>query len=372
MESESISARKFRVAFVVLLVAAVSALFLVVIWPFLKPLLLGAIFSGLSSPLYQWITRKLGGRASLGAVVTLLILFILVAGPLSIFAGIVGQQAINVSNHAIPWVTQHFGSASTFNAHDWLVSRFPSLAEHVPSQEKLLENFAAAAQAAGGFLVGFASRMTAGTAGFLLDLFIMIYAMFFFLKDGEKILERIFYYMPLSHEDEAIMLQRFASITRATVKGTLVIGLVQGTFGGIAFWAAGIEGAAFWGTAMTLLSIVPGIGSAIVWLPAVVFLFITGQPLSATLLLIWCSAVVGTIDNILRPILVGKDAQMPDLFILIGTLGGLFFFGPLGFIVGPLVCGLFLTVWDIYGATFKSILPPVKSLRTAHDRPNER
>jgi predicted PurR-regulated permease PerM len=368
MKSESMDARKFRVAFVLLLVAAVSALFLVVIWPFVKPLILGAIFSGLSYPLYQWITRKLGGRPSLGAIVTLLVLFILVAAPLSAFLGIVAQQAITLSNHAIPWVTQHFGSASTFNAHDWLVLRFPSLAEHIPSQEKLLENLAAGAQAAGGFLVGFASRMTAGTAGFLLDLFIMIYAMFFFLKDGEKILERIFYYMPLSHEDEAIMLQRFASITRATVKGTLVIGLVQGTFGGIAFWAAGIEGVAFWGTAMTLLSIVPGIGSAIVWLPAVVFLYITGQPLSATLMLIWCSAVVGTIDNILRPILVGKDAQMPDLFILIGTLGGLFFFGPLGFIVGPLICGLFLTVWDIYGETFKNILPPVKSLGDARHK----
>src|SRR4051794_12610136 len=195
MPSESINARKFRVAFVLLLVAAVSALFLVVIWPFVKPLLLAAIFSGLSHPLYQWVTRKLGGRPSLGAVLTLLILFIVVAAPLSAFLGIVAQQAITISNHAIPWVTQHFGSASTFNAHDWLVSRFPSLAEHIPSQEKLLENLAAAAQATGGFLVGFASRMTAGTAGFLLDLFIMIYAMFFFLKDGDKILERIFYYM---------------------------------------------------------------------------------------------------------------------------------------------------------------------------------
>ena len=363
MESESINARKFRVAFVLLLVAAVSALFLAVTWPFLKALLLGAIFSGLCYPLYQWLIRALRGRRSLAAIVTLLILFILVAAPLTVFFGIVTQQAITLSNQAIPWITRHFGSASTFNAHDWLAARFPSLAPHVPSQETILENIGAAAQAAGGFLVGLASRMTAGTAGFLLSLFIMVYAMFFFLKDGEKMLEKIFYYMPLSNEDEAIMLQRFASITRATIKGTVVIGLIQGSFGGVAFWACGIEGAAFWGTAMTVLSVVPGIGSAIIWLPAVVFLFISGQPLSAVLLLIWCSAVVGTIDNILRPILVGKDAQMPDLFILIGTLGGLFFFGPIGFIAGPLVCGLFLTVWEIYGATFKGILPPVKSLR---------
>ena len=130
------------------------------------------------------------------------------------------------------------------------------------------------------------------------------------------------------------------------------------------FWVAGIDGAAFWGTIMAILSIVPGIGAALIWVPAVIYLIVTGQLLTGLLLFAWCAAVVGTIDNILRPILVGKDAKMPDLLILIGTLGGLFLFGPIGFIVGPIVCGLFLTVWDIYGATFKDVLPPVKQLRS--------
>ena len=233
------------------------------------------------------------------------------------------------------------------------------------------ESVATAAKSAGGFLVVAASRMTAGTAAFLLDLFVMVYAMFFFFKDGEKILEKIFYYIPLSDEDETRMLQQLTSITRATVKGTLVIGVIQGALAGIAFWVAGIDGAAFWGTIMAILSIVPGIGAALIWVPAVIYLFITGQVLAGTLLLGWCAAVVGTIDNILRPVLVGKDAKMPDLLILVGTLGGLFLFGPIGFIVGPIVCGLFLTVWTIYGATFKDILPPVKSLRTADARENE-
>jgi predicted PurR-regulated permease PerM len=113
---------------------------------------------------------------------------------------------------------------------------------------------------------------------------------------------------------------------------------------------------------MTVLYVVPGIGAALIWVPAVIYLFIVGHSLAATLLLIWCAVIVGTIDNMLRPKLVGKDAKMPDLLILLGTLGGLFFFGPLGFIIGPLVCGLFLTVWDIYGVTFKEVLPPVHSL----------
>jgi predicted PurR-regulated permease PerM len=200
----------------------------------------------------------------------------------------------------------------------------------------------------------------AGTAAFLLNLFVMAYAMFFFFRDGRKIIDKIFYYMPLNHEDEERLLERLRSVTRATIKGTLVIGIIQGALAGLAFWVAGIDGAAFWGTMMAVLSIVPGIGAALVWVPAVIYLFITGQTITAVLLLAWCAAVVGTIDNILRPALVGKDAQMPDLLILIGTLGGLFLFGPIGFIVGPIVCALFLTVWEIYGTTFKSILPPVR------------
>jgi predicted PurR-regulated permease PerM len=314
-------------------------------------------------PLYRWISRLLGGRQSLGAVVTLLVLLILVLGPVTAFLGIVVQQALSISDQAIPWLRQHFGAASTFNAHDWLVQRFPALADYVPSQEQLLENVGAAAKSAGGFLVTIMSRMTATTAAFVLNLFVTLYAMFFFFRDGEKILERIFYYLPLSDEDETSMLARFTSITRATIKGTLVIGVIQGALGGIAFRVAGIEGAALWGTIMTILSIIPGIGAPLVWVPFVIFLYVNGQYLTATLLLVWCGAVVTTIDNFLRPVLVGRDAQMPDLLILIGTLGGLFLFGPMGFIVGPIICGLFLTVWDIYGTTFKAVLPPVESFR---------
>jgi predicted PurR-regulated permease PerM len=363
MESSTISGTNLRTAFVLLLVVAVTALFLAVTWPFLKPLFLGALLAGLFHPLYRWITRLLGGRRSLGAAITLLVLLVLGLGPVSAFLGIVLQQALTMSDQAFPWLNQHVGAATTFNVHDWLVQRFPALAKYVPSQEQLLQQVGTAAKTTGAFLVGFASRMTATTAAFLLNLFVMLYAMFFFFRDGHKILERIFYYTPLSDEDEARMLTQFASITRATIKGTLVIGIIQGGLAGIAFWVAGIEGAALWGTIMMILSIIPGIGAALVWVPAVIIVFLTGQHLTAILLAAWCAAVVGTVDNFLRPVLVGRDAKMPDLLILIGTLGGLFLFGPIGFIVGPIVCGLFLTVWDIYGTTFREILPPVTSFR---------
>lgn len=372
MQAANIKAGTFRTAFVLILVLGISALFLAVIWPFLKTLLLGAILAGLCHPLFRWMTRLLGGRRSLASALTLLLLFLMIVGPISAFVGVVVNQALNVSEHAVPWLQQTFGRAGEFDAHDWLVQRFPLIADFVPSQERIVSSIETAAKATGSFLVASASTVTAGTAGFLLNFFVMIYAMFFFLKDGREILKKIFYYMPLSHEDESRMLERFVSVTRATVKGTLLIGLIQGALAGIAFHFAGIDGAAFWGTVMVILSVVPGVGAALVWVPAVIYLYVIGQPVSATVLGLWCAAVVGTIDNVLRPTLVGKDAEMPDLLILVGTLGGLFLFGAIGFIIGPIVCGLFLTAWDIYGTAFRHILPPVKDLRSgAHEIPRD-
>lgn len=362
MNDTQIRGRKFRHAFVLLLVAIISLLALAIAWPFLKPLLLGAMLAGLCYPLYRWLKARFRGRASLASFTTLLILVLVAVGPLGAFAGVVISQALDVSEKAIPWAREHFGPTSRFNVHDWLVSRVPVLAPYVPSQETIVDNVGLAAKSAGGFLVAAASRLTAGTASFLLNSFVMLYAMFFFLRDGKTILEKVIYYVPLRHEDELQMIQRFTSVTRATIKGTVIIGVVQGTLAGLALWAGGIAGAAFWGTIMVILSVIPGVGSALVWVPAVIYLFVNGQVLAATLVAAWCAAVVGTIDNVLRPMLVGKDARMPDLLILVGTLGGLFLFGPIGFIAGPLVFGLFLTVWEIYGAAFRDILPPVKPL----------
>src|SRR6185295_851423 len=191
MERSGITGTRFRTAFVLILTLAVSAVFLAVIWPFFKTLLLGGLLAGLCRPLYLWMVRLLGGRKSLAATATLLLLFILVAAPLSAFLGVVAQQALSISEHAIPWVQQHFGSATAFNAHDWLAQRFPALSNHIPSQEQLVDTVGTAAKSAGTFLVAVASRMTASTAVFILNLFVMIYAMFFFFRDGDKILGRI-------------------------------------------------------------------------------------------------------------------------------------------------------------------------------------
>lgn len=155
------------------------------------------------------------------------------------------------------------------------------------------------------------------------------------------------------------MLEKFTSVTRAMVKGTLLIGLLQGTLAGLAFVLAGVNNAVFWGTVMAVLSIVPGIGSAAVWVPASLILMFQGSVGAGIGLFVFCALVVGSIDNLLRPILVGKDTNMHELMIFFGTLGGLFMFGMSGLLIGPLIASLFLTVWDIYGVAFKDFLPAV-------------
>jgi predicted PurR-regulated permease PerM len=210
-----------------------------------------------------------------------------------------------------------------------------------------------------GFLINRLSSVTLGTVNFLFMLFIMLYTMFFFLMDGDKLIDKILYYLPLEDHDERRILNKFTSVTRATLKGTAVIGLLQGVLAGSAFAVVGIDSAVFWGTVMAVLSFIPGIGAALVWVPAVIFLAATGHLAKAIGLGVFCAAVVGSIDNLLRPILVGRDTQMHELMILFGTLGGIIMFGVVGIIIGPIIAALFVTVWDIYGLAFKEVLPEV-------------
>ena len=184
-------------------------------------------------------------------------------------------------------------------------------------------------------------------------------------------MNRILWYLPLEDKDERRLLDKFRSVTRATLKGTAVIGILQGGLAGAALWAVGIPSALFWSVIMMVLSIIPGIGTGLVWLPAAVILAAGGSWAEGIGLALFCGLVVGSIDNFLRPRLVGQDTQMPDLLILLGTLGGITLFGILGFIVGPIVAALFVTVWEIYGVVFRDVLPAGRGAHAAQAPPEE-
>lgn len=340
------------------LVAAISLLFLSMIQVFLLAIFTAALFAALTRPFYLWFADAFGGNRYLASAVNLLLLVLIVLLPLSVLIGIFVIQAIDVTQTLMPWVSETLKQPGLLT--DWLRA-LPIYDELQPYEGLLTQKLAEAIEALGKVLVGSLSFVALGTLNALVMSLVFLYTLFFFQVDGPNVVARILYYLPLNDDDERRMLVKFTTVTRAMIKGTLLIGLLQGTLAGIAFAVAGVNNAVFWGTVMVVLSIVPGIGSAIIWLPASIFLMVQGNLVAGVGLLVFCSLVVGSIDNVLRPILVGKDANMHELMIFFGTLGGLLTFGMAGLLIGPLVASLFITIWDIYGETFKDMLPAVGS-----------
>jgi predicted PurR-regulated permease PerM len=333
-----------------------TILFLWVIWDFILALLLAAILSGMFHPIYRRIARKIGHRRSMAAAITVGGVLVALIVPFVIFLVMIAEQVVALSRIARPWVE---ANAGLFAQMDGLFDRVPQLRFLRPYRDQIMAKLGDVASEAGSLSVALVTAAASQTATFALMLFVVLYAMYFFLKDGKSALDKMLYYLPLPPEDETRMVGRFMSVSRATIKGTVIIGAIQGALGGVAFAVAGINGAAVWGTMMALLSAIPGLGHALVWIPACIYLAAAGHLGACIGLLIWCAGVVGSVDNFLRPWLVGKDTELPDIVILVSTLGGIVLFGFLGFIVGPIIAALFVTVWELYGAAFEDLLPPV-------------
>jgi predicted PurR-regulated permease PerM len=350
---------RFQALFLLALVLVISGFFVAMIRPFLVTILLAAILSAILQPLFRQMRRLTRGRSNLAASVTLVIIVFVIVIPLLGFLGILANQALHVSESMGPRISQWVqgqGSVPEF------LARIPGIDKLEPYRDQIVSKLGEIASGVGSFLVAGLSSATRGTLQFLFHLFLLLYASFFFLKDGREILRKILLYAPLRHEDEVRLLDRFVSVTRATLKGTILIGVIQGAAAGLGFAVAGIASPIFWGTLMAILSIIPGIGIGLVWVPWVIYLIAAGKTTTGVLLAVWCGVFAGTADNFLRPRLVGKDAQMSELLILLGTLGGILLFGIVGFVIGPIVAALFVTIWDIYGIVFRDYLPEVKEL----------
>lgn len=333
----------------------ISALFIGMVWDFLVALFLAAVFSAMASPLHRRVLSLTRRRRGIAAAATLLLLIVGVLLPGLVLLNVIVVQANELAADVMPWIKQQLSDPSTFKGElpEWVPYREQIAALGPQLSAKVGELAATVA----GFLVDAAADATRGTARFLLSLFIMLYAMFFFLQEQTTILDRLMRYTALPAEAQQRLVERAVSVSRATIKGTLVVGLVQGMLGGIGFAVAGISGAVFWATVMAVASVLPAVGPALVWVPAVVYLLITGQTGAGIGLALWGGLVVGTIDNVLRPRLVGGDTQMPDILILVSTLGGLAMFGAIGLIIGPVIGGLFVTMWDIFRLTFAQMSP---------------
>lgn len=349
-------ALRFQRAFLLLLLAGISVLFVQMVRDFLLATFLAAIFAAMSNPLFRRLRARLGGRDNAASIITILLLLLGVVVPLGAFLTFVVAESVNLSASVTEWVRSEPDRLGQLRA--W-AERLPLVGRFVPEKSVIVQKLGELAGTIGPAVAGKLAAVGRGTLSFFFQLFVCLYAMFFFLVDGRQLLRQVLYYLPLGPEQEAQLLERFVSVTRATLKGSLLIGVIQGVLAGVAFAVAGVPAAAFWGTVMVVLSIIPAVGAALVWIPAVGYLGIMGQTPAAIGLFTWCAIVVSSVDNFLRPLLVGRDARMSDLMILLSTMGGIVLFGALGFIVGPIIAALFVTVWHIYGDAFREWLPEV-------------
>jgi predicted PurR-regulated permease PerM len=344
---------RFRKAFLLALVIAVSAGFLITIRSFLLTIVVAAIFAGLAYPLYSYLLPRVRGSRPLASALTLLLTLVLFVAPLVAIFTVVVQQAIRITTTITP-VVQRLIEEPTYV--DQLLQRIPGIDRVMPYRDQILTRAGDIINTVGTFLVGSLSGATRGTVNFVFHAVLLLYTMFFLLMDGPAMLRAMLAHLPLRDAEKEQMKDRFLAMTRATIKGTIVIAVIQGSMSGVAFWAVGIPDSLFWGVVMVVLSILPVIGGALVWVPACIILAASGQFLKAALLAGFCSLVVGSVDNVLRPRLVGRDTKMHDLVILFSTLGGIITFGPIGFIVGPILAGLFVTSWEIFAVSYRTAL----------------
>ena len=358
---------RFRQAFLLLLVTAISVAFVAMIRTFLLTILLAAIFTGLSYPVYQWLLRRFRDRRALTAIATLVLLLTLVIAPLLAVLGAAATEALRVTDTLGPRLQQLVDQPGELDSR---LRGIPGYDRIAPYRAQILMKAGELVGSTSAFLFGALSATTRATAVFIFQFFVLLYTMFFFLTDGPGLLQTVLAYLPLTEVDKQRMLEKFVSVTRATLKGTILIGIAQGVLGGLAFWAVGLDGAIFWGTVMTVLSIIPGVGGALVWVPAALILIGGGQVWRAVALVAFCGLIVGSVDNLLRPRLVGKDIKMHELLIFFSTLGGILLFGVMGFILGPILAALFVTAWEMFGTAFRSALAePGSAAANPADRP---
>ena len=261
MSTEISPSDRFRRGFVLGLTIAYAIAFFAMISGLFEPLLLAAIFSGIVHPLYRWLHGLLGGRSTLASLMSILVVLLAILVPLIVLLGLVAEQAVQIAQQASPWVERQLAEPSLGGAE--LPAWMPFSAELEPYREEITAKLAELTGNVGVFLGGSLARLSEGTAVFFFQLFVMLYSMFFFLTSGPALLDKILDYVPLTQADRAKMKAVGLSVSRATVKGTLVIGVAQGTLGGLGFAAAGIDAAVFWGAIMAVMSILPGIGAAL-------------------------------------------------------------------------------------------------------------
>ena len=329
-----------------LLVALTTLAFLALIGAFLMPVFWAAVLATVFFPLQRRYVAGLRGHRSLAALATILTIIGLVVVPLVLVG-------LGVSREAVQLHEQIKSGAIDLQAPLRFLARITPLASDYLDRfgvdlEGMAQRLSTSAVAVTQFLASRALGIGQDVLRFTALFFLMLYVLFFFLRDGNQLVATLIRMLPLGDVRERELLAKFAQVSLATIKGTLVVGIVQGAIGGGLFWALGMPAPVFWGTIMAMVSVLPVVGPSLVWAPAAVILLGLGEIVKGIVLIAAGVLVIGLVDNVLRPILVGRETQMPDYLVLLATLGGLAVFGVSGFVIGPLIAALFLVVWEMF------------------------
>jgi predicted PurR-regulated permease PerM len=332
-------------AFFMALLFAITIAFLWLIRGFLQPIFWAIALGIVVYPLHARLVPRVGNREGLAAGLSMLAVVVVVILPIIGVAAAVTREGAALYQRLD---TGELGVDSLYARAQASMPQVATLLERFGLDPSRIESqLSSAAITASRFVASRAFSLGQDTLRVTVFFFLMLYLLFFFLRDGPRLLEGLVRALPLGDERERHLLERFAAVSRATIKGTLVVGVVQGTIGGIAFALLGIGAPVLWGVAMALLSILPAVGPALVWLPAAIVLIVNGETAAGIALIAIGVFVIGLVDNLLRPILVGRDTRMPDYLILLSTLGGLAGFGLAGIIIGPIIAAFFLSVWQM-------------------------
>lgn len=353
MENSTLYFRTFLI-----LLTAVTIAFICVLLPFYSAIFWGAILAIVFGPMHRRLLAKFRGHRNMAALTSVLIIILIVILPMIFVSGALIQEGaaiykrISSGQLNLGAYFEQIVNALPASVHS-LLDRY-GLGNIFSLQDKL----SAAALQGSKFLASQAVNVGQHTFEFVISMGVMLYLLYFLLRDGPQLARHSKQLIPLSDDHQSHLYRKFATVVRATVKGNIAVACTQGLLGGLIFWFLGIQGALLWGVLMGFLSLLPAVGAALIWMPVAVYFLVTGAIWEGVVLILFCVLVIGLVDNVLRPILVGKDTKIPDYVILISTLGGLTVFGLNGFVIGPLCAALFIACWDLFPSAIRKHQEP--------------
>ena len=345
--------KRYNVYFFFLTLVGISVITYFIFRPFLMPIMLAAILAVVFQRPYNFFLRLTNDSKKISAFIIAFLGITIFAVIFLLVIGLIVNEATSLYQNAAT-------DGQTYQTYlDQLVrgvnksSFLKSIGiDNLINADTIKASLAQLGQGAFAIL----QKTYQGVANLLFLTLVMFFTLYYFLIGGKDLVKYIMYLSPLRDSHEKILIEKFISISRATIKGTLVVGVIQGAVGALLFTAVGIPSAIIWGIMMMFLSLIPMVGTGLVWLPAAILMFFFGHIWQGAVILAVGFGVISVIDNFLKPKLVGRDSQMHPLMIFFATLGGISLLGFLGFIIGPVIVALFLALWEIYGVEFKSQL----------------